>query len=80
MRQQVIQNIKKDIVADAIIQAEHINYSKSEYKDLELEFISAYGYDEIDEFISDCGEDYLESEVNKEIVKDFLYENAVIKK
>lgn len=80
MKKQVIQNIKENTVSDIIIKSEGLECSKKKYEKLEMDYVSQYGYDTIAEFISDNGKDYLESEVNKEIVKDYLYAHAIISK
>lgn len=79
MRQHIEENIKQDIVVDAIFNKEHISLDKNQFNKLEMDYVSEYGYSSIEEFIEDCGEDYLKKEVKREYVKDFLYENAEIK-
>lgn len=79
MKQHVIQNIKQEIVVDAIMKKEHMDINKTKYQNLEMNYIAEYGYDSIEKFIEDCGQEYLESEVNKNIVKEFLYKNAIIR-
>lgn len=79
MRQHVVDTIKQDIVVDAIMDKEHINLDKNQLNKLEIDYVSEYGYSNIEEFIEDCGEDYLIKEVKRGYIKDFLYENAEIK-
>lgn len=78
IKNNVLYNIFEDIVIDAIIQKEKLRFTKQEYEKLELDYILDFGYNDIDSFIRDCGERYLEREVNKQIVLDFLYNNAII--
>lgn len=78
LKELVINNIYEDMIIDSIISKEKLYFSNYEYKELEMDYISQYGYKDIDDFIHDCGKRYLEREVNKNIVLDFLYKNAKI--
>lgn len=78
MKKNILNNIYEDIVIDAIIQKEKLQFTNQEYKELELDYILEFGYNDIDSFIRDCGKRYLEREVNKQIVLDFLYDNSII--
>lgn len=78
MWEHVEENIKQDIVTDAIIRKEHINFDEAQFHKLEMDYVTEYGYNTIEEFIMDCGKEYLEKEVKREYIKDFLYDNAEI--
>ena len=44
-----------------------------------LKYIQEYGYDKVEDFEEDCGREYLDNEILKIIVLDYIYSKAVYK-
>ena len=66
--------INSELVVKYLVETENLNLDKKEYIEKALTIVDSYGYDKIDDFISDNGEDYLYYELYKAVVLDFLYD------
>lgn len=65
-------------VTQYIIEVENLSLSATAKTEKAKEYIKEYGYTSIEDFISDNGQQYLDEEIYKNIVLDYIYQNAKI--
>lgn len=63
--------VKEELVVNGIIKNhKELELSNKELTKMEEEYAKENGYDKVEDFIQDCGKDFLKNEVYKQIVLD----------
>jgi FKBP-type peptidyl-prolyl cis-trans isomerase (trigger factor) len=77
LREYATEKVKEELIIDNIMEQENLEPTDPERIKLENDYVSDYGYSDVNSFIKDCGRDYLNDEIDRKIVLDFIYKNAV---
>lgn len=68
--------VKQYLISKEICEREKIALQGDSFEKCTLEYIKDFGYETIEEFENDCGEEYLRREVIISIAKQFIFSQA----
>lgn len=76
------QSVAQDAVAtklayELIAEKENLTPSDEEYEERTAEYAETYGYDDVDTFVEDYGEDVIQEAILQDVVEEYLVEHCV---